>query len=172
MKNLNTQYNLAKSRADEFMRRGQITQYFEALLENIKNYPNIIPLNFALWHSETVLSIDSFAQPDNTSDKFSFYVKELSNSENRDQIHAYSISQLMKLQNVKVIDILIMDIEGGEKEIFSQNNGWLEYVRYIAIEIHPGCWKAVFEAISKFDYDCSFNGENLMINLNNTISND
>ncbi|MCF2876066.1 MULTISPECIES: hypothetical protein [Tenacibaculum] len=33
MKNLNTQYNLAKSRADEFMRRGQITQYFEALLE-------------------------------------------------------------------------------------------------------------------------------------------
>lgn len=33
MKNLNTQYDLAKNRADEFMRRGQITQYFEALLE-------------------------------------------------------------------------------------------------------------------------------------------
>ncbi|WP_299156568.1 hypothetical protein [uncultured Tenacibaculum sp.] len=33
MKNFNTQYNLAKNRADEFMKRGQITQYFEALLE-------------------------------------------------------------------------------------------------------------------------------------------
>ena len=33
MKNFNSQYQKAKKNANEFMKRGQITQYFEALLE-------------------------------------------------------------------------------------------------------------------------------------------
>ncbi|CAM1339004.1 conserved hypothetical protein [Tenacibaculum aestuarii] len=33
MKNFTTQYEIAKQNANEFMRKGQITQYFEALLE-------------------------------------------------------------------------------------------------------------------------------------------
>ena len=33
MKNFKTQYQTAKKNANEFMKRGQITQYFEALLE-------------------------------------------------------------------------------------------------------------------------------------------
>lgn len=33
MINLNTQYETAKRNANEFMKRGEITNYFEALLE-------------------------------------------------------------------------------------------------------------------------------------------
>ncbi|MCT4698354.1 MULTISPECIES: hypothetical protein [Tenacibaculum] len=33
MKNFNTQYQIAKNNANEFMNNGQITKYFEALLE-------------------------------------------------------------------------------------------------------------------------------------------
>ena len=33
MKNFKTQYQIANVNANEFMKRGQITQYFEALLE-------------------------------------------------------------------------------------------------------------------------------------------
>ena len=33
MKNFNSQYQKAKKNANDFMKRGQITQYFEALLE-------------------------------------------------------------------------------------------------------------------------------------------
>lgn len=33
MRNFNLQYETAKSNANEFMKKGQITQYFEALLE-------------------------------------------------------------------------------------------------------------------------------------------
>ncbi len=33
MRNFNLQYETAKNNANEFMKRGQITQYFEALLE-------------------------------------------------------------------------------------------------------------------------------------------
>ncbi len=33
MKNLSIQYDSAKERANEFMKKGQIPQYFEALLE-------------------------------------------------------------------------------------------------------------------------------------------
>ena len=33
MRNFTTQYEIAKQNANEVMRKGQITQYFEALLE-------------------------------------------------------------------------------------------------------------------------------------------
>lgn len=33
MKNLTKQYEMAKNNANEFMKKGQISQYFEALLE-------------------------------------------------------------------------------------------------------------------------------------------
>lgn len=33
MKNLSKQYEMARQRANEFMKNGQIPQYFEALLE-------------------------------------------------------------------------------------------------------------------------------------------
>ncbi|MDO6743411.1 hypothetical protein [Tenacibaculum soleae] len=33
MRNLNIQYQIAKNNADQFMKNGQITKYFEALLE-------------------------------------------------------------------------------------------------------------------------------------------
>mgnify|MGYP000011731705 CR=1 FL=1 len=33
MRNLNIQYQVAKNNANQFMRNGQITKYFEALLE-------------------------------------------------------------------------------------------------------------------------------------------
>ncbi|MDX8552203.1 hypothetical protein MK851_01005 [Tenacibaculum sp. 1B UA] len=33
MRNFTTQYKIAKQNANEFMRKGQIPQYFEALLE-------------------------------------------------------------------------------------------------------------------------------------------
>ncbi len=33
MKNITLQYEMAKQQANEFMRKGQIAQYFEALLE-------------------------------------------------------------------------------------------------------------------------------------------
>ncbi|WP_271407018.1 hypothetical protein [Tenacibaculum soleae] len=33
MRNLNIQYQIAKNNANQFMKNGQITKYFEALLE-------------------------------------------------------------------------------------------------------------------------------------------
>ncbi|MGB1041850.1 MAG: hypothetical protein ACPGU6_00515 [Tenacibaculum sp.] len=41
MKNFNLQYEIAKSNANEFMKRGQITQYLNALLE-MKKYKRLM----------------------------------------------------------------------------------------------------------------------------------
>ncbi|WP_299619730.1 hypothetical protein [uncultured Tenacibaculum sp.] len=43
MKNLTRQYDIANNKAKEFMKNGQITQYFEALLE-VNKYKKLMTI--------------------------------------------------------------------------------------------------------------------------------
>ena len=47
-----------------------------------------------------------------------------------------SMNDLIKKHHIDRIDILKVDIEGGEIEIFSENLSWLTIVRILVIEIH------------------------------------
>ena len=53
------------------------------------------------------------------------------------------------------IDLLKLDIEGSELEVFQENTGWLDKVTAINIELHdhikPGCSNAFEAAVSKYD---------------------
>lgn len=58
----------------------------------------------------------------------------------------------MQLSGGVIIDILKMDIEGAEKEIFSLGDlGWLKSVRVIMIELHDkhfaGCAESFYRAL-------------------------
>jgi FkbM family methyltransferase len=63
--------------------------------------------------------------------------------------------------------ILKIDIEGGEKELFSGDFGWLEQIPLLIIELHdwmlPGKANSrnFLKAISSFDFDFVFLGENV-----------
>lgn len=51
-------------------------------------------------------------------------------------IKAISINNLMEKFGLNQIDLLKIDIEGGEIDLLSKNTSWLEKVRGIIIEIH------------------------------------
>ncbi|UOU97671.1 FkbM family methyltransferase [Chryseobacterium daecheongense] len=51
-------------------------------------------------------------------------------------IKAISINSLIKKFKLNQIDLLKIDIEGGEIDLLSKNNSWLEKVERIIIEIH------------------------------------
>ena len=81
-----------------------------------------------------------------------------------------SIQTLMKRNNIDHIDILKLDIETSEKNLFAENyQSWLPKTHLIIIELHdrmlPGCSKVFFEAInetfSKYEY--SHSGEYTVI---------
>jgi hypothetical protein len=82
-------------------------------------------------------------------------------------IPAYSIGSIMEEMNWSTIDLLKLDIEGSEKEVFEKNyESWLPNTKMIIVEVHDhmrkGAAKSVFTATNKYNFSFSMNHENLI----------
>ena len=76
-------------------------------------------------------------------------------------VTAWDMPSLLKMCPHDTIDILKIDIEGSEKELFSQNTAeWLPRARNICIETHGAeCDQAVAAALAPFRYRVDQSGE-------------
>jgi FkbM family methyltransferase len=76
-------------------------------------------------------------------------------------IEAYDMCTLIGLCGVREIDLLKIDIEKSELELFSGDTaGWLPSIRNICIELHgPDCEEAFFRALAGYSYDLSRPGD-------------
>jgi FkbM family methyltransferase len=125
---------------------------YAALLENTREIKNITCINSGLWNTDTFLRIRNLSEA-----KWAFSVQEVGEMD-EGALRAVSIKTLMEMHSVNVIDILKIDIEGSELELFSVNyDWWLSRTRLLIIELHdwmkPGCSSAVFKAVSKFNIE-------------------
>lgn len=70
-------------------------------------------------------------------------------------VESYDVPALIAAGGHGVVDLLKVDIEGGELELFSKNtDAWLPAVKNIAIEFHgDNCEKAFFHALEGYEYD-------------------
>jgi FkbM family methyltransferase len=138
---------------------------FEVLKENTKKYKNIIPIKKGLWPTKGYLKII-----DNGQEKYGFITKIVKKNEKYD-VEVITINDLMKKYNITKIDILKLDIEGAEKELFEENyDNWLDKTEILIIELHEkmkrGCEKAFYSAIKKYDLDIQESGENIILKKN------
>ncbi len=138
------------------------TTNFEMLVKNTKNYANIHCLKYGIWHKNAILKIED----ERNFGNWGFVCKEVE-KENETSISAISISEIMKKYNQTEIDILKIDIEGGEIELFSSNyEYWLPKTKVIMIELHDayikGCSKSFFTALMKYDFSVFQRGENII----------
>ncbi len=82
-------------------------------------------------------------------------------------VKAITIAEILDQSGADRIDILKLDIEGAEKEVFSNDTDWLEKVDLMIIELHdhdkPGCSAAVYSAISRHDFTKFQRGENVFL---------
>ncbi len=134
---------------------------FSQLTINTKKYSNIIRINKALWHTDGLalnLSVDN-----------SHLGSHISNHKTGQKIESISLNYLVKKYNIKSIDLLKIDIEGAEKEIFRKNTDWLAITKKILIELHdrktPGCSKQLMEALTNYDFTISPQAEYLYIQI-------
>lgn len=140
---------------------------FKLLTKNSKLYTNITPINYALWNETDELIVE-----DQGLGSSGFKVKKEANQGHLQKVKSITIDQLFLQYKLDIIDVLKIDIEGSEKEIFDSNyENWLNKIRYLIIETHdflrPGTSKSVFKAISKYDFHLEIRGENLIfINQN------
>ena len=118
------------------------------LRKNCARYRNIRIERAALWSKSARLKIKSRNVSDNA-----FQVSE----DPFGDVEAMSVRDVMSRHIFPRVDLLKVDIEGSELEVFSSNTEWLNDVRAILIETHdrfiPGSTAAVRKATAgRFRY--------------------
>jgi FkbM family methyltransferase len=127
---------------------------FAVLIQNAKAFMGTHVLHSALWRNDSYLRIK-----DKRENAWAFQVEEC-RQETPDSLSAISIETLMKNNNITQIDLLKLDIEGAEKDVFTSNyEYWLPRTRVIIIELHDwmkeGCSREFFRAIINYRFRVS-----------------
>jgi FkbM family methyltransferase len=124
---------------------------YELLLRNTRKYKNIIPIQAALWGQRETRAIqDRFTGP------WGYTVCEANNRTAAigQQVRCITISSLLEDYKLPHIDILKMDIEGGEKNVLEHSEEWIHKVAIIIAELHDricmGCDRAFYLATREF----------------------
>jgi len=123
------------------------TSNYEALVKNTCAYPNIIPIHGALWSTDGEVELFPPWPYWKRWGKWGFRVRK------GNGCRAVTLTTLMREVGIEAVDILKIDVEGAEREIFS-NCDWIDKVKLLAIELHdreyPGCSEAVDAAVKRY----------------------
>lgn len=138
---------------------------FGVLRNNVQNLKDVTLLKGGLWHTKTELSISDKYK----TGKWGMVVEEAKGG-NETLTETFTIDEILEIAGLEQIDLLKLDIETAEKELFSKNfQSWLPKIKAIVIELHdwitPGCSKPFFTAINESfkNYSYSSKGENTII---------
>jgi FkbM family methyltransferase len=132
---------------------------FEILRKNCGGLDRVTLLNAALWPVST-----SLALADPQAEKWAFVFKE----GGAGGTPTTTIPEILQRLGADKIDILKIDIEGGERELFNRDPGsWLPHIGVIVIELHDrmeaGCAQTFYRAIGTRSYRHEVQGENIFI---------
>lgn len=125
---------------------------FRMLVENTKNYERIFSIHAALWNRNCDLYINNRGVGE-----WGFRMSEEEDVKN-DRIPGLTIMDIIdKYAKSDHIDILKLDVEGSEKELFESNyEGWINKVDNIIIELHDrfkrGCSEAFFKVVKSNNF--------------------
>jgi len=123
---------------------------FDLLVQNTAHLENVIPLRAALWSQETQLPLQ-----DRQTGQWGYTLVAGEQAQPMDQlIECTTIPALLKQFDHEEIDILKVDIEGGEKDLFEHSQDWIGSVRVVTAELHDrilmGCDRAFYLATATF----------------------
>jgi len=139
---------------------------FALLRKNTAPYPQVIPIQAALWNKNEEICV-----VDPGLGAWGFMTEGAASSERLaakpcHTVTAMTIDRIMNDHGLKKIDILKIDIEGAEKEVFSNTASWIGKVDAIIIELHermkPGCEKSFVSGSKGFDRQWT-QGENVYL---------
>lgn len=117
---------------------------YQLLNENTKKY-NAEILKGGIWSHDCQLKVITR----NTGD-WGFAVEEINEKNDSASINAVSINSLIEKYNLKQIDLLKMDVEGSEYEIFNSDSlEWLDICSAIVIETHDHIIKGSDALVNK-----------------------
>lgn len=141
---------------------------FNVLVENTTPYNSPIErvycYNTAVYGEETELFLT-----DPKSGSHGFQMAEESSNESSKAMQAVTVNGLLKKHGWDEVDIVKINIEGAEKELFENNTEWIARTKCLVVETHDrfkdGCTKSLFKALEKYPYKVRIVEQNLIITL-------
>ena len=145
---------------------------FDLLVQNTAAFPNVQPLRAALWTESGTVSLS-----DPGDGAWGMRVTESTGSApgptggsgpaaGADPVRAVTVTDVMREFGLGTIDLLKVDIEGSEKELFAAPGDWIEHVDAICMELHdrfkPGCTRTFFGAVEDFAIELR-RGEDVLV---------
>ena len=137
------------------------SENYRLLKRNTRAYENITSLQSGVWSTPASIKIES-------SDVGTWSFRVIETTENDPEaMRAIDIPTVMKEFQLEHIDVLKLDVEGSEIEIFETSHKWLERVETIIVELHdrfrPGCRQALDSSLKEYQFDESSSGESVVI---------
>ena len=135
---------------------------FQALQRNTRHYPNIKAIQAAVWNEDSFLEVEN-EDPDQWRS-----IDQLTARARIQKIPTVSIQSLMQQYRLQRIDILKLDIEGAETQVFAAPSchAWLPRVRMLVLELHdhiyPDSHLSFVEAINQYECSVQSSGEYLI----------
>jgi FkbM family methyltransferase len=144
---------------------------FAMLRKNVAPYPNVMPIQAALWDADEEIDL-----VDPGFGKWGFMTESNPRQESRNKFHqrvrAITVNSIMSEFKLSQIDILKVDIEGAEREVFRSAASWIGKVDAIVIELHEhlkaGCESSFYDATKGFDEPWR-QGENIVVTRNKCL---
>ena len=138
---------------------------FKLLQHNCAGLSNVTPVQGALWPKNCGLKIE-----DLTVDPWMFRVSEGPSGQNGVSVMAITIQDILKRFHSDRIDLLKLDIEGAEFQLFSEGaEQWIDQIGSIAIELHdriePGCAQAFYSVLAGRRFRQETKGENVFVKV-------
>jgi len=131
---------------------------FEFLKKNTAPYQNIHCLRRAVWPTSVQMEL---VDPGNGGWSLQTKASETG------AMKSITLDEVMRQFDFSAIDLLKIDIEGAEKELFANHyEHWLSKTGTIAIELHdfiqPGTSDNFYKAIQPYHFNLTSRGENLI----------
>jgi FkbM family methyltransferase len=122
---------------------------FELLKRNTSPYTNIECLHAGIWSRKCRLRIK-----DRNVGSWAYQVEE-SAEETASSFESVTIGDLLRRSGFETIDLLKIDIEGAELEVFNNSYGdWIGAFKLMIVEVHDGSHAACSEAVRKAISGC------------------
>jgi FkbM family methyltransferase len=146
-------------------------QNFEMLALNTAQFKNVHPVHAALWMESGSIRLSdpgegswAFRVEDTAAE--STASAQVDESARPEGVRSVTVNEIITEFNLEKVDLLKIDVEGSEKEIFSDSKSWISAVDAICIELHDrfkaGCSRSFFGAVEEFPIELR-RGENVAL---------
>jgi FkbM family methyltransferase len=128
---------------------------FGLLARNTAGFANVYLLQAALWSESGVVSL---VDPGDGAWGIRLAESDMAGASETapsgPAVRAVTVPEVMREHGLDRIDLLKVDIEGSEMEVFSNPDAWISSVQAISVELHdrfkPGCSSVFFKAVEDF----------------------